>query len=118
MRVAVGELRLLVVPAHLELPLLDVMVEPGAPEDELLQPVDERFALDEGDLVPAANEIAAERAPGVLDRVPLDELDQVGRLVVVELVPARRPSLTAAAVTRCSKSSALKLKRKPRNSTR
>ena len=69
------------------------MVEPGAAEDELLQPVDERLALDEGDVLPVANEVAAERAAGLLDRVPLHELDQVGRLVVVELVPSEEAEL-------------------------
>ena len=43
-RVAVRELGFLVVPVHLEQPLLDAMVEPGAAEDELAQPVDERLA--------------------------------------------------------------------------
>ena len=40
-----------------------------------------------------ANEVAAERRAGLGDRVPLDELDQVGRLVVVELVPSDEPEL-------------------------
>jgi len=89
----VGELRRLVVPADLELPLLHPVVEPRTAEDELLQPVDERLAVDEGDLVPVANEVAAERAAGLFDGVPLDELDQVGRLVVVQLVPCQQAEL-------------------------
>jgi len=40
-----------------------------------------------------ANEIAAERAAGLCDGVPLDELDQVGRLVVVQLVPCNQAEL-------------------------
>ena len=43
--------------------------------------------------LPVANEIAAERRAGLVDRVPLDELDQVGRLVVVELVPSEEAEL-------------------------
>jgi len=92
-RVAIGELGDLLVPDDLEQSLLDTMVEPGAAEDQLAQPVDERFALDEGDVLPVANEIAAERRAGLFDRVPLDELDQVGRLVVVELVPSDEAEL-------------------------
>jgi len=40
-----------------------------------------------------ANEIAAERRAGLVDPVPLHELDQVGRLVVVELVPSEEAEL-------------------------
>ena len=93
MRVVVRELRRLLVEADLELPRLDAMVEPRAAEDELLQPVDERLSLDEGDVLPVANEIAAERRAGLVDPVPLHELDQVGRLVVVELVPSEEAEL-------------------------
>src|SRR5581483_11086073 len=39
-RVAVAEVGAVVVPGHLEQALLDAMVEPGAAEDELAQPVD------------------------------------------------------------------------------
>src|SRR5207244_4870622 len=92
-RVAVGELRRLLVPADLQLSLLHAMVEPRAPEDQLLQPVDERLAVDEGDVLPVANEIAAERAARLLDGVALHELDQVGRLVVVQLVACQQAEL-------------------------
>src|SRR5229473_3456088 len=61
-RVAVRELGDIVVPADLELALLHAVIEPRATEHELLQPVDERLALDEGNLVPVANEVPAERA--------------------------------------------------------
>jgi len=54
---------------------------------------DERLALDEGDVLPVANEIAAERRAGLFDCIPFDELDQVGRLVVVELVPSDEAEL-------------------------
>jgi hypothetical protein len=40
-----------------------------------------------------ANEVAAELAPGLRDRVAFHELDQVGRLVVVELVPSDEAEL-------------------------
>src|SRR5262249_21700092 len=92
-RVAVREVRRQLVEADLELPFLHPVVEPRAAEDELLEPVDEGLALDEGDLVPAANDVAAERAAGLEHSVPLDELDQVGRLVVVELVLREEPEL-------------------------
>ena len=80
------------------------MVEPGAAEDELAQPVDERLALDQDDALPVADEVAAERAARLVDPAVGGELDEVGGLVVVELVRLDRPSFTAAAVTRCSKS--------------
>src|SRR5205814_436626 len=92
-RVVVLEVGVALVERDLELPLLHALVEPGAAEDELLQPVDQRLALDEGDLGPMANEVAAELAAGLLDRVPLGELDQVGRLVAVELVPLQQAEL-------------------------
>src|SRR3954471_8600912 len=85
-RVVVLEVGVALVELDFQLALLHTLVEPGASEDELLQPVDERFALHEGNLGPVANEVAAELAAGLLDSVPLDELDQVGRLVVVQLV--------------------------------
>src|SRR5581483_10810515 len=50
-------------------------------------------AAHEGDLVPAADEIAAERAARLLDPGTLDELDEIGRLVVVELVLREEPEL-------------------------
>src|SRR3954447_15024932 len=40
-----------------------------------------------------ANEIPAERRTRLLDGVPFHELDQVGRLVVVELVPSEEAQL-------------------------
>src|SRR5947199_7743759 len=92
-RIAIRELLRFVVPADLELALLQVVVEPRAAEDELLQPVHERLAAHEGDLVPAADEVAAERAARLLDPGALDELDEIGRLVLVELVPREEPEL-------------------------
>src|SRR5581483_12027847 len=85
-RIVVGELGGLLVEADLELSLLDPVVEPRAAEDEALQPRQQLLALDEGERVPVANEIAAERGARHLDAVARHELDQVGRLVVVELV--------------------------------
>ena len=61
------------------------MVEPRAAEDELLEPVDERLAADQRERVPVPDEVFAERAAGRLDRVPLDELHEVGGLVLVQL---------------------------------
>src|SRR5439155_653843 len=48
-RIAVAEVGAIVVPGDLEEPFLDAVVEPRAAEDELAQPVDERFAVDERD---------------------------------------------------------------------
>ena len=85
-RVAVGELRGGVVPGDLEQVLLHPVVEPGAPEDELAQPVDERLALDEGNSLPVANQVPAEETAGLFDETLRGQFDQVGRLVAVQLV--------------------------------
>src|SRR4051812_19399742 len=84
-RVREREVLPLVVPAHLEQALLYAVVEPRAAKDELLEPVDKRFAADEGESVPVANEILAERAARCSDRVALDELDEIAGLVLVQL---------------------------------
>ena len=76
----------MLVPRHLEQAFLDTVVEPGAAEDQLAQPVDERLAVDERDALPVADEVAAERASRLLDPALGRELDEVVRLVVVELV--------------------------------
>src|SRR5205807_738820 len=59
-RIGVAEVAVRIVPRDLEQPDLDAVVEPRAAEDELLQPVDERLAVDEGDPLPVADEGAAE----------------------------------------------------------
>ena len=64
------------------------MVEPGAAEDELAQPVDERLALQQADALPVPHEIPAERAPRLGDPAVGRELDEIGRLLVVEVVRA------------------------------
>jgi len=51
------------------------------------------------------DEVKAEPAARLRDSAVRGQLDQVGGLLLVQVV------------TRCSKSNALKLKRKPRNST-
>ena len=84
---------MLVVPGDLEQPLLDAVVEPGAPEDQLAQPVDERLAVDEGDALPVADDVAAERAARLDDPAVRGELDEIGGLVVVELVPLQQAEL-------------------------
>src|SRR6185437_1313388 len=73
------------VPADLEQALLYAVVEPRAAEHELLEPVDERFTADQRERVPVAHEVLAERAARSLDRVALDELDEIARLVLVQL---------------------------------
>jgi hypothetical protein len=62
------------------------VVEPRAAEDELAQPVDERLAVEERDLLPAAYDIAAERRAWVGDPAVRGELDEVGGLRLVEVV--------------------------------
>ena len=60
---------------HLEQVLLDAVIEVGAAEDQLAQPVHERFAVVLRDTLPVPHEIAAERTArgepvGVVNRVP------------------------------------------------
>ena len=85
-RLGVAEVAALLVPRDLEQALLDAVVEPGAAEDELAQPVDERLALEQADALPVADEVAAERAPRLGDPAVRGELDQVGGLLLVEVV--------------------------------
>src|SRR5262249_23729496 len=56
-RVLVGELRVALVPHDLEGATLHLVVEPGAAEDELPQPVDEGLALEQRDALPVALEV-------------------------------------------------------------
>src|SRR5438105_6411871 len=74
-RVAVGEVRALLVPGDLEEPALHAMVEPRAAEHELAQPVDERLALDRRDRLPVADDVPAELGARRLDEAGRDELD-------------------------------------------
>src|SRR5215218_160376 len=90
-RVAVGELAVAVVPVHLEQPFLDAMVEPGAAEDELAEPVDERLAPNERELLPVAHELPPQRASRLLDDPVRSELDEIGGLVLVEVVALHEP---------------------------
>src|SRR5205814_2887873 len=83
-RILVAEVGVLVVPGHLEQPLLHAVVEPRAAEDELAQPVDERLAVDERQALPVADDVAAEPAPRLVDQTAVDELDQVAGLVLVQ----------------------------------
>ena len=69
------------------------MVEPGTAEHELLEPVDERLPAHERYSLPVAHEIAAEPAARLVDPVPLDELDEIGGLIFVQLVVADQPQL-------------------------
>ena len=89
----VGELGLDLVPDDLERAALDLVVEPGAAEDELPQPVDERLAADERDALPVAREVAAEPRLGILDHALRGERDEVARLLLVELVRLDEPEL-------------------------
>src|SRR5262245_34417583 len=82
----VGELRVGVVPDDLERAALDLVIEPGAAEDELAEPVDERLAADERHPLPVAREVAAEARFRLLDHALRGERDEVGGLLLVELV--------------------------------
>jgi hypothetical protein len=83
--IAVAELGAVLVPQHLEQILLDALVEPCAPEDELPQPVDKGLVPYERDPIPVADDVLAEVAAGIRDRPLRGELDEVGGLVRVEL---------------------------------
>src|SRR5207302_2723509 len=72
-RVAVAEVRNLLVPGHLEETFLDPVVEPRAAEDELLQPVHEGLTADERDALPVTDEIAPELAARLVDPVSLHQ---------------------------------------------
>ena len=64
------------------------MVEPGAPEHELAQPVDERLSADERQAFPVPDEVEPEAAPRIDDAPVGNELDEIRGLVVVEVVRA------------------------------
>src|SRR3954470_6402451 len=87
-RVAVGEVSLLLVPRDLEEAALDAVVEPGAAEDELAEPVDERLPLARRERFPVAHEVAPELGARRLDQAGGDEFDEVAALVLVQLVVA------------------------------
>ena len=91
--VPVREVGGIVVPRDLEEPFLDPVVEPGTPEDELADPVDERLPLDDREPLPVADEVEAEGAPGFVDAPVRRELDEVGGLLLFELVPAEQTEL-------------------------
>jgi hypothetical protein len=70
-----------------------VLVEPGPAEDEFPQPVDERLTVDESQYLPVPDQVAAETAPGLVDAAVGRQLDEVGRLVVVQIVVLDEPEL-------------------------
>jgi hypothetical protein len=75
-----------VLPRDVEQTLLHAMVEPRAAEDELAEPVDERLFLHERHVLPVAHEVEAEPAARLDDPPVRDQLDEIGLLVVVEVV--------------------------------
>jgi hypothetical protein len=85
-RLGVAEVTRVVDPRDVEQALFHPVIEPRTPEDELAQPVDERLAVDEGDSLPVAHEVEAEPAARIPDPAVRDELDQIGGLVLVEIV--------------------------------
>ena len=87
----VAEVPGVVDPGDVEQPLLHTVVEPGAAEHELPQPVDERLAVHERHAFPVADEVEAEPALRVGDASVGNELDEVGDLVLLEIVRADQP---------------------------
>src|ERR671931_1192257 len=92
-RFEVREVRSTIIPGDIQPAVLDPVVEPCAPEDELAQPVDERLAVDQREPLPVAHEVAAELAAGLLDHPVGGQLDEVFRLLLVELVVVDDPEL-------------------------
>jgi hypothetical protein len=84
--VAVSEVGGGVVPADLEQALLDAVIQPRAPEDELGEPVDEGLAVEDREAFPVTDEVDAESASRFLDAPVGRELDEIRGLVDVELV--------------------------------
>ena len=92
-RLAVAELGGLAVPVDLEKVLLHALVEPGAAEDELAEPVDERLVVDEGHALPVADEVLAQAALRVVDAAVGGQLDEIGGLGLLELARLDEPEL-------------------------
>jgi hypothetical protein len=84
--IAVAEVGSGVVPGDLQQALLDAVIQPRAPEHDLLDPVDERLPVDDGQPFPVADEIRTERAPRLVDAPVGRELDEIRGLVDVEFV--------------------------------
>ena len=115
-RAAVPEAAALVELGH-ERAVGDLLVDPGAPEHEAAEPVDEIVrALQQA--LAVGLDVLGESALRLADPPVRGEGDEVAGLVGAE-ARARgiRPSCTAAAPTREEKSSALKRKRTPSTST-
>jgi hypothetical protein len=85
-RVDVGELARRVLPGDLEPAVLDPVVEPSAAKNELPEPVDERLAPDEGQVFPVADEVETQAAARLRDPPVGGQLDEVGRLLLVQVV--------------------------------
>src|SRR5215831_10931648 len=91
LRVCVSEITGVLDPGHVEQSFLHPVVEPRTTEDELAQPVDERFPVDERESLPVTNDVQAESAPRLVDATVRNELDQVVHLVHFEVVRADEP---------------------------
>jgi hypothetical protein len=81
----VGELCVVFVPHDVECAALHLVVEPGAAEDQLAQPVDERLALDERHALPVPDQVPAEPRRGRVDQALRRQRDEVLDLLLVEL---------------------------------
>jgi hypothetical protein len=67
------------------------MVEPGAAEDELAQPVDQRLPLQQADALPVPHEVTPQRAARLRYAAVGGELDEIGGLLVIEVVRLDHP---------------------------
>src|SRR5439155_24678380 len=97
-RVAVPEVRLVVVPGNLEQILLDPVVEPRPAKNQFSEPIHERFVADEGDPLPVADEVSAERAARLGDMTVRGQFDEVPGLVLFELAGLDQPELDSRRV--------------------
>jgi holliday junction DNA helicase RuvB len=84
-RVPVAEIGHAVVPRDLEEVLLHAVIEPGAAEDQLAQPVDQRLVADQRDAFPVPNQVSAQRAARLGDVAVGRQLDQIGGLFLLQL---------------------------------
>src|SRR3954466_9801484 len=73
----VGEVGRSVIPRDVQPAVLDPVVEPGAAEDQLAQPVDERSPVHEREPLPMTHEVPAELTTGLFDQPVRGQLDEI-----------------------------------------
>src|SRR6476469_9006240 len=81
----VRELRLAVVPDDVERAALHLVVEPGAAEDQLAQPVDERLTVDERHALPVPYQVPPEPGRGRGDHALRRQRDEILDLLFLEV---------------------------------